>query len=90
VRWVAEEDGDGAGYDVLSFEASGEERLLEVKTTNGSARTPFFLTRHEWRIAEERRGGVARRIFTIEPPLENSLRLRAETWRASFVSRVSE
>lgn len=24
---------------------SGGERLLEVKTTNGSARTPFFLTR---------------------------------------------
>jgi len=43
VRWVAEEDGDGAGYDVLSFELGGEERLLEVKTTNGSARTPFFL-----------------------------------------------
>ena len=78
VWWVAEEDGDGAGYDVRSYAVSGEERLLEVKTTNGSARTPFFLTRNEWRIAEEM------------PPLEDSLRLRAETWRASFVSRVPE
>jgi hypothetical protein len=43
VRWVAAEDGDGAGYDVLSFDQAGRERLLEVKTTNGSARTPFFL-----------------------------------------------
>jgi Domain of unknown function (DUF3883) len=41
VRWIAAEDGDGAGYDVLSFDLAGRERLLEVKTTNGSARTPF-------------------------------------------------
>ena len=42
VRWIAAEDGDGAGYDVLSFDPAGQGRLLEVKTTNGSARTPFF------------------------------------------------
>ncbi len=34
VRWVAVEDGDGAGYDVLSFDRGGRERLLEVKTTS--------------------------------------------------------
>jgi hypothetical protein len=100
VRWVAEEDGDGAGYDVRSYEVSGEERLLEVKTTNGSARTPFFLTRNEWRVAEERPGewriyrvhlfATERRIFSIAPPLGDSLQLRAEMWRASFVSRVTE
>ena len=47
VRWVAAEDGDGAGYDVLSFHTGGDRRLIEVKTTNGSARTPFFLSRNE-------------------------------------------
>src|SRR6266404_40007 len=54
VRWVAAEDGDGAGYDVLSFDLAGDERLLEVKTTNGPARTPFFLTRTEREVATER------------------------------------
>jgi hypothetical protein len=54
VRWVAAEDGDGAGYDVLSFTLQGRERLIEVKTTNGSARTPFFLSRNECDIAAER------------------------------------
>jgi hypothetical protein len=54
VRWVAAEDGDGAGYDVLSFDPTGRERLLEVKTTNGSAQTPFFLTRNECALATER------------------------------------
>jgi hypothetical protein len=44
---MAAEDGDGAGYDILSFDPSGKERLIEVKTTNGAAKTPFFLTRNE-------------------------------------------
>ena len=47
-------DGDGAGYDVLSFDREDKERLVEVKTTNGSARTPFFLTRNEYDLANGR------------------------------------
>lgn len=42
VRWVARDDGEGAGFDIRSFDTDGRERLLEVKTTNGAARTPFF------------------------------------------------
>jgi hypothetical protein len=94
VRWVAAEDGDGAGYDVLSFDATGNERLLEVKTTNGSARTPFFITRNErdvaterptdWRIYRVHCFAKNPRIFTIAPPLECAVHLRPETWRASF------
>ncbi len=30
VRWVAAEDGEGAGYDVLSFNPSGHARMIEV------------------------------------------------------------
>jgi hypothetical protein len=94
IRWVAMEDGDGAGYDVLSFNDSGRECLIEVKTTNGSARTPFFLTRNECSLATERPAdwciyrvhmfATEPRIFAIQPPLEESLTLRAEVWRASF------
>jgi Domain of unknown function (DUF3883) len=94
VRWVAEEDGDGAGYDVLSFTLDGLPRLIEVKTTNGSARTPFFLTRNECDVAAERPADwriyrvhlFARgpRVFTIEPPLEDAVKLTPETWRVSF------
>ena len=94
VRWVAAEDGDGAGFDVLSFDFSGRQRLLEVKTTNGAARTPFFLTRNEremaaerpsdWRIYRVHLFATEPRIFTIAPPLEKAVNLRPETWRASF------
>ncbi len=40
VRWVAREDGDGAGYDIRAFRPDGSDRLIEVKTTNlGRAHT---------------------------------------------------
>jgi hypothetical protein len=35
VRWISEEEGDGAGYDIASFRPDGQTRLIEVKTTNG-------------------------------------------------------
>jgi hypothetical protein len=94
VRWIAAEDGDGAGYDVLSFNPAGRERLIEVKTTNGAACTPFFLSRNECALAKERPAdwqiyqvhlfAKEPRIFTIAPPLESVVRLTTETWRASF------
>ena len=39
--------GDGLGYDVLSFETTGEERFIEVKTTAFAKETPFFASRNE-------------------------------------------
>jgi len=94
VRWVAREEGDGAGYDVLSFDDSSQPRLIEVKTTNGSARTPFYLSRNEcevassrpdqWRIYRVHLFASEPHVFTIAPPLDRVLRLRPEVWRASF------
>lgn len=94
VRWVAQLDGDNAGYDIRSYHPSGALRLIEVKTTAGSARTPFFLTRNEkstadahpddWRLYRLHDFVRSPRIFALAPPLEASLRLRPETFRASF------
>ena len=55
VRWTAEQDGDGFGYDIASFEPDGRERMIEVKTTNGWERSPFHITRNELAVAEARR-----------------------------------
>ena len=94
IRWVAQEDGDGAGFDILSYSLTGDERLIEVKTTNGAARTPFFLSRNECDLAMERPTDwciyrvhlFARdpRIFTLIPPLSATVHLSPESWRASF------
>lgn len=95
VRWVAEEDGDGAGYDILSFTPDGREKLLEVKTTVGQRLTPFFLTRNEKLVAEERPDhyrivrlyDFAReaRAFEIVPPLEKCILLQPQVYRATIV-----
>ncbi len=94
VRWIAQEDGDGAGFDIRSFETDGRERLIEVKTTNGSSRTPFFLTRNEvevsceladrWRLYRVHLFARTPRVFTLKPPLTEHFHLVAEAWRASF------
>lgn len=47
VEHVAASRGDGLGFDVLSFENDGRERLIEVKTTAFGQSTPFFVTRNE-------------------------------------------
>jgi hypothetical protein len=93
VRWVADADGDGYGYDVRTFEPDGQERLLEVKTTCGHERTPFWMTRRECDVAAEQgdayrvrrvfhfRNGL--KMFDIAPPLEARLTLTPATFMAA-------
>lgn len=47
VEHVAATQGDGLGFDVLSFEVDGRERLVEVKTTAFGMLTPFYVSRNE-------------------------------------------
>ena len=51
---VSQTDGDGRGFDILSFEENGKERLIEVKTTRSRAETPFFVSRNELKVSKER------------------------------------
>ena len=53
VERVSVTRGDGLGFDVLSFETSGQERLIEVKTTAYGALTPFFVTRKEVAVSRD-------------------------------------
>jgi hypothetical protein len=95
VRWVSMEDGDGAGYDIASFEPEGAPRWIEVKTTNGWERTPFHLTRNEIAVAEENRDvwqlirlwNFARvpQAYSIRPPLEAHVALTPTSFLASLV-----
>lgn len=94
VLWVSQERGDGAGYDILSFDDAGRERFLEVKTTIGDRFTPFYLSRNEkeyseaageqFRIYRIFDWAINPRAFLIEPPLGSALILEPIAYRASF------
>ncbi len=47
IRHVAEVEGDGAGYDILSFDPDGTELYIEVKTTRGNELSDFYLSANE-------------------------------------------
>jgi hypothetical protein len=47
VEHIAMSKGDGAGYDILSFDEQGNELLIEVKTTKGGLKSNFYITRNE-------------------------------------------
>ena len=53
VEHVSQTQGDGLGYDVLSFEESGKPKLIEVKTTRQLKEFPFLLTRNEVALSGE-------------------------------------
>ena len=94
VRWVSRDEGDGAGYDIASFTLSGQERLIEVKTTNGWERTPFYITRNELAVADARRSewcllrlwnfSSEPKAFELYPPLDAHVSLTATSFQASF------
>jgi uncharacterized protein DUF3883 len=94
IRWVSEEDGDGAGYDILSFDKGGKERFLEVKTTVGPDVTPFYITRNELSFSSERPEAfrlcrvfdfsIRPRMFELAPPLDKLVHLSPLSYEASF------
>ena len=98
VRWVSDLDGDGAGYDIASFEISSAPRLLEVKTTNGSEWTPFHISRNELDVAE--RSAEAWRLvrlwsfvrnskgFELRPRLADHVSLMSTNFLAEFTSQA--
>jgi uncharacterized protein DUF3883 len=55
VEHVSATQGDGAGFDIRSFEVGGRDRFIEVKTTAGGKQMPFFVSRNELDVSRERR-----------------------------------
>jgi len=94
VRWVSEEEGDGAGYDIASFTLEDRPRLIEVKTTNGWERTPFHITRNELAVADANRSdwcllrlwdfSRTPKAFELRPPLDAHVSLTPTTFLAGF------
>lgn len=94
VEQVSETQGDGLGFDVLSFERDGRERLIEVKTTAFGELTPFFVSRNElarsnadaeryqlYRVFDFRKRP---RLFNLPGAIESHCQLDATTFLAQL------
>ena len=92
IRHVSKEHGDYFGYDIRSFEESGLERLIEVKTTKLGIDAPFFVTRNELRVSKERADHyhlyrvfdfrAKPRLFTLNGALNTTCVLEPVTYQA--------
>jgi hypothetical protein len=47
VKWISQEEGDGAGFDILSKNLNGSDKYIEVKTTKLGKETPFYFSKNE-------------------------------------------
>lgn len=93
IEHTAKVRGDHVGYDILSFEASGAERLIEVKTTKYGVDTPFFVTRNEVATSERHASQYqlyrlfafrqAPRLYTLPGAIGHTCRLSAATFLAA-------
>lgn len=94
VEHVSQTQGDGLGYDILSYEPNGRERFIEVKTTNFGEKTPFFVSANELRFARRNAEQFSLyrlfdfratpRLFELNGDIERHCALDPSTYRASF------
>ncbi len=67
VEHVSETRGDGLGFDVLSYTATGAERFIEVKTTRLGIGWPMVISRNEVDLSrEEPERFVLYRVFDFD------------------------
>lgn len=95
IERVSETKGDTAGFDILSFEESGRERFIEVKTTAYGKETPFYLTRNELGCSRDRASEyflyrvfqfrTAPRLYFRSGALDKSFRIEP----VEFLARVA-
>ncbi|WP_394003187.1 DUF3883 domain-containing protein [Luteimonas sp. WGS1318] len=97
IEHVSQTRGDGVGHDVLSFEADGRERFIEVKTTAYLAETPFFISPseaafsdshaeqfHLYRVFDFRQSP---RMFMLPGAVGTHCRLDPVSFRATLLAR---
>lgn len=94
IEHVSRTQGDGMGFDILSFNLDGSERFIEVKTTTFGRETPFFLSDRElvrsqvakndfhlYRVFEFRKQP---KLFDLPGPMDASCHLDPVSYRARF------
>jgi hypothetical protein len=92
VVWVSDDEGDGAGYDIRSFNRDGSPRLIEVKTTGLGKHFPFYVSANELKVSQQQanayylyrvfRFATAPRLYALNGPLDRVCSLTPEVFRA--------
>lgn len=92
---ISRTKGDGAGFDILSFDGDGRERFIEVKTTAYVAETPFFITPNEVSFSSEQANQFhlyrlfafrdKPRMFTLPGSVEANCLLNPASYRATLL-----
>ena len=104
VKWVSKED-DSLGYDILSFEEDGEEKYIEVKSTNQSenCNANFLISSNQYSKAKRIKNyyfyivfkakGKEPRVWKIKDPLQyenKGLTLTPISFRVIINSKLKE
>lgn len=94
VQHISQREGDGAGFDVLSFETDGREKFIEVKTTAFAKETPFFASDAEVRFSRRNADRYALyrlfgfrknpKCFTLTGAIDEHCALDPFSYRCSF------
>lgn len=72
VRHVSNLDGDGAGYDICSFNADEKLIYIEVKSTTGKKETPFYMSASEYAFYElHKENYVIARVYEFDMSTKN-------------------
>ena len=92
VEQVSKTHGDHAGYDIRSYEVTGRDRFVEVKTTRYGKLTPFYISAGEvrfsganldvyrlYRLFNFRKGP---KLFVLPGDVRQHVRLHAVNYRA--------
>lgn len=67
IEHISQTKGDSAGFDVLSFNEKGEEKFIEVKTTQLGKESPFYFTRNELGLSRKEKDQYALyRVFNFK------------------------
>jgi hypothetical protein len=94
VDWVSDRLGDGAGYDILSYDTASQPRYIEVKTTNGTHVSSFIISRNELDFSQEAGDAFflyrvfqyrqAPLLYMLRGDVSKQLHLEPIDFRASF------
>lgn len=94
VEHVAKTQGDHVGYDIRSYDDTGHDRFVEVKTTRYGRRTPFYISANELRFSKANAYAYHLyrvfdyrkhpKLFTLPGDVAAHVRLNPVNYRARF------